>query len=261
MAIGAQLASRSSAGRPTRPGGTSPSSRPRRPTTASTPSAWPCSCPAALDTGLGADDLRPLVDGIGRWGGGGVRRGRALAAPVRPTSPWPRATPTGRSTLFEQVFADREVERLVWSDRGHRPRRRRPGAARPGPARRRRRPRRRGRPPAGSWEGWRVEALGARAPARPAGCGADRRAGRAHPAGAGGRWPWWPRGSPTPSWPTGSTSRPDGRRPRLEHPRQAGHVEPHRGGGVGVRSGSGSRPASRPPNGEFTKPAPRTGVV
>ena len=71
--------------------------------------------PRGLDTGLRAEDLRPLVEGVRRWGGvefdasehWKLRFGAHLALAEGDAD---RAI-----ALFQEVFADREVERLVWA--------------------------------------------------------------------------------------------------------------------------------------------------
>jgi DNA-binding CsgD family transcriptional regulator len=71
--------------------------------------------PRALETGLDAGDLQPLVDGIRRWGGAEfhasqhwqLRFGAHLALAAGDAD---RAI-----EQFDRVFADHDVERLVWA--------------------------------------------------------------------------------------------------------------------------------------------------
>ena len=214
--------------------------------------------PRALDTGLVADDLRPLVEGVRRWGG--VEFDASVHWQLRFEAHLALADGDAERAieLFERVFEDKDVERLVWATEvatDH------IGAARAMLLARR-------DEEAGvhaDEAATRLLQLGglagrvarsARTAARPSRRRAHRRARRAHPTGAGGAGAGGRGAHQRRAGRAALHLAPDRRGPRVEHPRQARDVESHRGGGLGRPFGSRGRLIPR--NGEFTKPASRS---
>ena len=71
--------------------------------------------PRGLETGLGAEDLRPLVEGVRRWGGVEFDASEHWQLRFRAHLALADGDADQAISLFHQVFADRDVERLVWA--------------------------------------------------------------------------------------------------------------------------------------------------
>ena len=71
--------------------------------------------PRGLDTGLGAEDLRPLVEGVRRWGGVEFDASDHWKLRFAAHLALAEGDADRAIALFQEVFADREVERLVWA--------------------------------------------------------------------------------------------------------------------------------------------------
>jgi DNA-binding CsgD family transcriptional regulator len=71
--------------------------------------------PRALDAGLSADELRPLVDAVRRWGGVEFDASEHWRLRFEAHLALAAGDAERAIELFERVFADREAERLVWA--------------------------------------------------------------------------------------------------------------------------------------------------
>jgi len=71
--------------------------------------------PRALETGLGPEDLRPLIDSIRRWGGVEFDATEHWQLRMRAHLALAEGDAETAVARFEQVFGDPDVERLVWN--------------------------------------------------------------------------------------------------------------------------------------------------
>jgi DNA-binding CsgD family transcriptional regulator len=71
--------------------------------------------PRALDLGLAAGDLRPLVEGIRRWGGADFVAAEYWRTRLLAHLALAEGDVDGAIERFAEVFGDPEIERLVWT--------------------------------------------------------------------------------------------------------------------------------------------------